>query len=167
MLAGDFGVGFETAFSTLPLILLLVTGGLLAFQLGGRNLVWVPLTIIAGMLLGVLATHLELPMPYRDWVPLGVIAVVGLGIALRVEAPTWLAMIVVVIPALYLGRQTLGMGNLAEFTWVGLIVGLIVVMAASIGLANLVESAGAGRALRLVGAAIAVACGLMLAGVIA
>ncbi len=166
MLAGDFGYGFETAFATLPLVLLLVTGGLLAFQMGGLGLWRVPLAIIGGMLLGVLAAHLEMPMPYRSWIPLGAITVIGLGVALRVEPPTWLAMGVVAIPALYIGREVLGLGQLAAFTWVGLGVGLTIVMAASIGLANLIDSVGATRVLQFAGGGVAVACILMLAGVI-
>ena len=166
MLAGDFGYGFETAFASLPLVLLLVIGGLLAFQMSGHGMWRVPLAVMGGMLLGVLAAHLEMPMPYAGWVPLGAIAVIGLGVALRMEPPTWLAMGAVAVPALYIGRQVLGLGELAAFTWVGLGVGLTIVMAASIGLANLIDSVGAGRVLQFTGGGIAVACILMLAGVI-
>lgn len=166
MLAGDFGIGFQSVFTDLPLILLLVTAGLLAFHLGGNGSWRVLAAAIVGMLLGVLAAHLELYMPYGHWVVLGALALIGLAVAIKLEAPVWPSLVAMALPSVYVGRAVLGLGQFGVLTWLGYGAGFLVVMAATLGLANLIDGTGAGRVVRVAAAGVSVACVLILAGVI-
>lgn len=167
MVAGDFGVGFQRTFQDVPLLLLLVTSGLLGFHLGENGSWRVFAATIFGMLLGVLVANLDVAMPFAHWVGLGGIALLCLAIAINLEAPMWPSLVAMAVPSLYLGRAVLGLGQFGLMTWLGMGTGFILVMAATLGLANLVAGTGARGAVRVGAGAVAVFSVLILAGVIA
>lgn len=161
MLTGDFGEGLLIAFGLLPLLLAMLGTGLWTEQLG-RSEAWrIPGSFLVALIAGTILADAGIGLPYaRQAVVLGVIAV-GLMVVLAAPVRGILGALLIAIIALYQGYGQLG-ADLSLLGWLGLVSGVILGLAAGIGLAAMIVQGLSASALRGAGLAI-VGVGIWLA----
>jgi len=161
MLTGDFGQGMLIPFSVLPLLLTLVAAGLWTDQLGDREAWRLPAAYVTGLVAGILLVAFSLNLPYPAiGAAVGVI-VLGVMVALSVSLHGFLGMLVAAAVALWQGYAELGTAAFPLVRWIGLGVGVILALAAGIGLGAMFGRALGNSAIRFLGLVIA-ALGLWL-----
>jgi urease accessory protein len=145
-----------------PLMVLLLTVGLWAEQLGGGSLWRVPLATLVGLGIGVLLANLPVAVPALGWLVPAAIVAVGVLVALAVSEPPGLAVGLAAVAAALHGRRFLAIPIEEAERILSTGLAALVTLAVGIGVGAMLGRGLTPKAVRVLGAAAAV-YGVLLA----
>ena len=161
---GGFGGGFGHPYSGIDHMLAMIAVGLLAVQMGGRAVWFLPLTFVGLMIGGGLLNFAGLPVPFVEQGIMASVLVLGLMIAMAAKMPIAIPVTLVGLFAIFHGyahvaEMHVGMAPMNYA--LGFILATASLHAIGIGVGLAARQTASGQLVRLGGAAIA-ACGLLL-----
>ena len=165
-MTGAFAVGLTGPILALPLMPTLLAIGLFGGQLGGRDAWRIPLAGLIGLGLGAIAIPFVGVPPYSEWVLPGALVLLGLLILLRAPLPGPLAALVSVLITVYYGSSIHALETQPWLSWLGYAAGVILMLAAGVGLAAMAIQASPRNGIRVLGAAICALGGAIIAGIV-
>ena len=162
---GDFADGLTGPILALPLMPTLLAVGLFGGQLGGRDAWRTPLAALIGLGLGAVAIAFVGTPPYADRVMPGALILLGLLILLRAPVPGLLAALVTILVTVYHGANIHALQTQPWLSWLGYAAGVVLMLAAGVGLAAMAIQAAPRTGIRLLGAAICALGGAIFVGI--
>lgn len=162
---GDFADGLTGPILALPLMPTLLAIGLFGGQLGGRDAWRVPLAALIGLGLGAIAIAFVDTPPYADTVMPGALILLGLLVLLRAPVPGPLAALIAVLVTAYHGASLYALQAQPWLSWLGYAAGVILMIAAGVGLAAMAIQAASRTGVRVLGAAICALGGAIIVGI--
>lgn len=160
--------GFVHPFAGLDHILAMIGVGLWAAQMGGRALWQLPAAFVAALLVGALVSLGGAGLPAMEIGIAGSVAVLGLAVLFGRRLPAWAGFGLVALFGLFHGQahgvEMPAMGSAASYI-AGMVAASLALHGAGIALGLIGRKTELRLALRFGGAAIAVAGGLMVAGI--
>ena len=145
------GPSYLMPLNSLTVLALLGGLGLYARSLGGRPEWMVPVGLVVGILVGVVALVLGLRIPRSGMVLSVLVVAAGLLVALAPRCPETLAMIGAVVIGAVAGVSGLVTVPSGGLDWIGLATGLIITASVGVGLGALLSQAASWRSVRGLG----------------
>ena len=162
---GDFADGLTGPILALPLMPTLLAIGLFGGQLGGRDAWRIPLAALIGLGLGAAAIAFVGVPPYSDRVLPGALILLGLLILLRAPVPGLLAALIAILVTVYHGASIYALQDQPWLSWLGYAAGVILLLAAGVGLAAMAIQAAPRTGIRVLGAMICALGGSIIVGI--
>ncbi len=166
---GSFGAGLTGPLVALPILLGLVGLGLWAAEQGGKAAWQLPAVGLTAMIILGLLHQSGVRMPHSGLVMEGSLVVLGGLVALGVTLPVVVGLVLAVVAAGAFGvamASWAGAVSTPLLFWVGAGTGGLLMACAGVGLSSVIAQALSQGAVRVAGAALALAGLLMLLGVL-
>jgi len=145
------GPSYLMPINSLTVLALLGGLGLYARSLGGRSEWMVPVGLVAGILIGIVASVLGLRLPHSGMVLSVLVVGAGLLAALTPRSPEMIAMVGAVVVGVVAGLAGVAATPMGPFDWIGLAAGLTITAAAGVGLGAMLSQAVSWRAVNGLG----------------